>query len=96
MKSNEYFLTLAKILHMENRKFLNLLCYCFDSYLRNTDIFIAMIPFFFLSLSMALQPFGPWLIFQFLEHIHSWQDSSDGGSANRKAATNTQNNINTE
>jgi hypothetical protein len=39
----------------------------------------------------ALQSFiGPWpLSFQFLDPLHSWQDSLDGGSARRKAATYT-------
>jgi hypothetical protein len=44
--------------------------------------------------SMALQPFGPWPLFQFLNPIHSRKDSLDGGSARRKAATYTQNNTN--
>jgi hypothetical protein len=34
--------------------------------------------------------------FQFLNPIHSREDSLDGGSAIRKAATYTQNNTNTE
>jgi hypothetical protein len=35
---------------------------------------------------MALQPFvGPWPLFQFLSPVHSRYDSSDGGSASRKA-----------
>jgi hypothetical protein len=39
---------------------------------------------------MALQPFvGPWPLFQFLELLHSHQDSLDGGSARRKAAIYT-------
>jgi hypothetical protein len=37
----------------------------------------------------------PWPLFQFLNSISSWQDSLDGGSARRKAATYTQNNTNT-
>jgi hypothetical protein len=41
---------------------------------------------------MALQPFGPWLFFQFLNPIHSQYDSLGGGSAHRKAVTYTQNN----
>jgi hypothetical protein len=50
-----------------------------------------------IRLSMGLQPIvGPWPLFQFLNPIHSRQDSSDGGSARRKAATYTQNNTNTE
>jgi hypothetical protein len=49
------------------------------------------------NLSMALQPFvEPWPLFQFLNPIHSRQDSLDGGSARRKAATYIQNNTNTE
>jgi hypothetical protein len=37
---------------------------------------------------MILQPFvGPWPLFQFLNPIHSRQDSLDGGSARRKAST---------
>jgi hypothetical protein len=40
---------------------------------------------------MAVQPFGPWPIFQFLNPIHSQWDSLDGGSDRRKAATYTQN-----
>jgi hypothetical protein len=40
---------------------------------------------------MALQPFvGPWPLFQFLDPIHNGQDTLDGGSARRKAATYTQ------
>jgi hypothetical protein len=31
-----------------------------------------------LSLSKALQPFGPWPLLQFLTPIHSREDSSDG------------------
>jgi hypothetical protein len=49
-----------------------------------------------LSLSLALQPFGPWLLFQFLNLIQNWQDSLDGGSECRKATTYTQHNTNTE
>jgi hypothetical protein len=45
---------------------------------------------------MAVQPFGPRPLFQFLNPIHSRYDSLDGGSARRKAAARTQNNINTE
>jgi hypothetical protein len=46
---------------------------------------------------MALQPFArPWSIFQFLDPIHSRQDSLDGASARRKASTYIQNNTNTE
>jgi hypothetical protein len=33
---------------------------------------------------MALQPFGPWPLFQFVDPIHSRQGSLDGGSARRK------------
>jgi hypothetical protein len=40
---------------------------------------------------MALQPFGPWSLFNFLNPIHSRYDSLDGGSARRKVATYTQN-----
>jgi hypothetical protein len=40
---------------------------------------------------MALQHFGPWQLFQFLNPIHSRWDSTDGGSARRRAATYTQN-----
>jgi hypothetical protein len=40
---------------------------------------------------MALQSFGPWTLFQFLNPIHSRQDSLEGGSARRKAATYIQN-----
>jgi hypothetical protein len=51
-----------------------------------------------LSLSMALQScVGPSQLSQlcqFLNHVHSRQDSLDGGSARHKAATYTQNNIN--
>jgi hypothetical protein len=39
---------------------------------------------------MALQPLGPWPFFQFLNPIRSRQDSLDGGSARRNAATYTQ------
>jgi hypothetical protein len=46
---------------------------------------------------MTLQPFvGPWPLFQFLDPIHSRQDSLDGGSAHRKAGIYTQNNTDTE
>jgi hypothetical protein len=46
---------------------------------------------------MALQPlFGPWLLSQFLNVVHTWQDSLDWGSACRKAATYTQNSTNTD
>jgi hypothetical protein len=45
---------------------------------------------------MALQPFGPWPLFQFLNPIYSRQDYSDGGSVRRKAATYTKNNINND
>jgi hypothetical protein len=45
---------------------------------------------------MALQPgVGPWPIFQFLNPVHSRQDSLEGGSAHRKAITYTQDNTNT-
>jgi hypothetical protein len=40
--------------------------------------------FFF---SVALEPFEPWPLFQFLNPIHNRQDSLDEGSARRKAAT---------
>jgi hypothetical protein len=49
-----------------------------------------------LSLSMTLQPFGPWLLFQFLNPEHSRLGSLEGGSACRKSATYMQNNTNTE
>jgi hypothetical protein len=39
---------------------------------------------------------GHWPLFQLLNPIHSQLGSLDGGSADRKAATYTQNNINTE
>jgi hypothetical protein len=46
---------------------------------------------------MAVRPFvGSWQLFQFLDRIHSRQDPFDGGSVSYKAATYTQNNINTE
>jgi hypothetical protein len=46
---------------------------------------------------MALQPtVGFWPLSQFLDPIHSRQDSLDGGSARRKAATCTQDNTDTE
>jgi hypothetical protein len=45
---------------------------------------------------MALQPFGPWPIFQFLNPIQSRQDSLDGGSARLETATYTPNSTNTE
>jgi hypothetical protein len=46
---------------------------------------------------MALWPFvRPWRFFQFLNAIHSRQDSLNGGSAHRKAATYTQDSRNTE
>jgi hypothetical protein len=58
-----------------------------------TEIFI---PLSF-CLSMALQPFvGPWLLFQFLNLLHSRQDSLDGGSAHRKATTCAEDSTNTE
>jgi hypothetical protein len=44
---------------------------------------------------MDLQPFvGPWPFFKFLDPIQSQYDSLDGGSAHRKTATYTKNNIN--
>jgi hypothetical protein len=48
------------------------------------------------SLCMALQPFGPWSLFQFLNPMHCRYVSMDGGSALRKAVpthrkTQTQN-----
>jgi hypothetical protein len=50
-----------------------------------------------IHLSMALQPFvGRLPLFQFLNPIHSRQDSLDEGSVRRKATTYTQNNINIE
>jgi hypothetical protein len=46
---------------------------------------------------MALQPvLGPWQLFQFLDLLHSPYDSLVGGSARHKAATFTQDSINTE
>jgi hypothetical protein len=49
----------------------------------------------YLPPSAALQPFDrPWSLFQFLNSIQNRQDSLDGGSARRKAATYTQNNTN--
>jgi hypothetical protein len=46
---------------------------------------------------MDLQPFvWLWPFFQILDPIHRRQDSLDGGSARRKAATYTENNTNTE
>jgi hypothetical protein len=46
--------------------------------------------------SMAVQAFaGPWPVFQFRNPIHIRQDSLDRGSAHHKAATYTQNSINT-
>jgi hypothetical protein len=46
---------------------------------------------------MALQPFvGLWPRFQFLNPVHSQQNSLDEWSACRKAATYTQKNTNTE
>jgi hypothetical protein len=48
-----------------------------------------------INIIIALQPIvRPWPFFQFLYVIHSRQDSSDGRSASRKAATYTQNNRN--
>jgi hypothetical protein len=54
---------------------------------------LASIIFFPLYGSTAL-----WILaaFQFLDPIHRRYDSLDGGSAHSKAATYTQNNINTE
>jgi hypothetical protein len=48
---------------------------------RNYEYRDLILDFFF---SMALQPFGPWPLFQFLNPIHSWQDSLDGGSARKE------------
>jgi hypothetical protein len=45
---------------------------------------------------LLCSPYGPWPPFQFLNPIHSRQDTFDGGLARRKAATCTQNNTNTE
>jgi hypothetical protein len=44
------------------------------------------LPFF---LSTALQPFGPWPLFHFFNPIRSRQNSLDGLSAHRRAATYT-------
>jgi hypothetical protein len=49
----------------------------------------------FLSLSMALQPFDPWSLFEFLIYTQS-VGLLGRGSAHCKAATYTQNNKNTE
>jgi hypothetical protein len=38
----------------------------------------------------------PWPLFQFLNPIHNWQDSLEGGSARHKGGTYTQDNTNTE
>jgi hypothetical protein len=46
--------------------------------------------------SMALQPFGPLSLFQFLIPIYSRYDSLNGRSARSKAVTYTQNNTNIE
>jgi hypothetical protein len=44
---------------------------------------------------MALVPLvGAWPLYQFLDPIHSREDSLDGGSAHCKAATYIQNNTN--
>jgi hypothetical protein len=46
---------------------------------------------------MALQPsVGPWLLFQFLDLVHSRQASLDGGSACHKATNRTHNSRNTQ
>jgi hypothetical protein len=46
---------------------------------------------------MALQPFvGPWPLFQFLDLLHSQQDSSDGGSARRTGQHNHRINAHTD
>jgi hypothetical protein len=46
---------------------------------------------------MDIQPiFGPWPPFLFLDLTQSRYESLDGGSARRKAATYTQDTINTE
>jgi hypothetical protein len=51
----------------------------------------------FICLSMALQLYvEPQQLFQFLDFLHSRQDSLDRGSACRKAATYTQDSTNTE
>jgi hypothetical protein len=50
-----------------------------------------------INLSMALRPFiGPLTFFQFLDILHSRQDSLNGRSARRKASTYTQGGTNTE
>jgi hypothetical protein len=50
-----------------------------------------------IALLLLYSPFvEPWTPFQFLNHIHSRQNSLEGGSAHRKASTYTQNNTNTE
>jgi hypothetical protein len=57
------------------------ICLCLSIYL---SIYISI----YLSLN---SPFvGPWPIYQYHNRIHSRQDSSDGGSARRKAVTYTQ------
>jgi hypothetical protein len=40
-----------------------------------------------ISFSMALQPFGPCPLFQFLNPLHSRYGSLDGEAVRRKAAT---------
>jgi hypothetical protein len=46
---------------------------------------------------IALQPFvGPWPLLQLLDPIHSRQETLDGGSALRTAATDTQEKTNTK
>jgi hypothetical protein len=53
--------------------------------------YVSLYRFHKISLSMDLQPFGPWPFFQFLSPTHNRQDSLDRGSARRKAAAYTQN-----
>jgi hypothetical protein len=57
-----------------------------------SQMYVTRLIEFGITIIMALQPFGPWPLFQFLLNpIHNLQDSFEEGSARRKACTYTQN-----
>jgi hypothetical protein len=78
----------AEILYLQNNTFIPIVnCFNYGNALIPYIIIIIII-----IIIMALQPFVvPLPIFQFLDPIHSRQDSLDGGSVRCKTATYTQN-----
>jgi hypothetical protein len=59
--------------------------------------FVVSIIIIIIIIIKGLQPFvGPWLLFQFLDPMHSRYNSLERASARRKAAIYTQDNTNTE